>query len=468
MGMFNNNLEIDMLNPFKNDKLQRDEEVRNLTALFEILDNQMVLAINSQWGTGKTTFLKMWNQYLINEGYKTIFFNAWENDYVEEPFIAFVDEIRESINDDNKIKGFMEKAKDVGLALVKQSPRIVSIAVKNKTGIDSEEFISDDELSKIVSDKIDNYNKNKKSVVEFRKELEKIALKEFEKNKKPMIIFVDELDRCRPNYAINLLERIKHFFNVQNIVFILGIDKEAVSNSIRVIYGEKTDINGYLTRFIDLEYRLKRSSNEQYINYMLSKCNFIEVFESRNFRDTFSAEYQYYDFSRVLMQVVIGFNLSLRDIEKIVVELYMILKANIRNYIYPYPLIMLCIIKKRNRDLYNKIKYKQITYNELILKLKQHNENIQEWLEESETCVFKAYLIWLLNDSIEIDRIKEKIETIEVNKRYGDKDVICLENYESIVSGKGYSWVRYDGIRVKEKIFAMAELYDNFTLINGE
>lgn len=161
----------------------------------------MVLAINSQWGTGKTSFLKMWNQYLINKGYKTIFFNAWENDYVEEPFIAFVDEIRESINDENKIKGFMEKAKNVGLALVKQSPKMVSKAIKNKTGFDSEEIISDDELTKIISDKIDNYSKNKKSVDKFKKELEKI----------------------------------KHFFNVENIIFILGIDKEALSNSIASI-----------------------------------------------------------------------------------------------------------------------------------------------------------------------------------------------------------------------------------------
>ena len=436
--------------------------------MFDIVNNQMVLAINSQWGTGKTSFLQMWNQYLKNEGYKTIFFNAWENDYVEDPFIAFVDEIRESINDENKIRGLMEKAKDVSLALFKQTPKMASKILKEKTGFDSEEIISNDELAKSVADKIDNYNKNKKSVDKFRKELEKIALKEFEQNTKPMIIFVDELDRCRPDYAINLLERIKHFFNVQNIIFILGIDKEALSNSIKVIYGEQTDINGYLTRFIDLEYRLKRGSNEQYVNYLVDKYNFYTIFEKRNFRDTLLVEYQYSDFLKVVIQVAVGFNLSLRDIEKIIVEIYMILKANISKYIYPYSLVMLCAIKRINRDIYNKIKFNQINYNELILKLKQQNENLQEWLEDRKTCVFKAYLIWLLNDTVEINRIKENIEKIEENKRWEDNDNRCLENYDRIISGAGYWMVWDDGIGVKERIFKMAELYDNFTMITGE
>lgn len=465
MGIFNNNFEIDTEDPFNNDQLRREDEVKSLTSVFEILDNQMVLAINSKWGTGKTTFLKMWNQYLKNSGYKTIFFNAWENDYVEEPFIAFVDEIRESVNDENKIRGFMEKAKDVGLALAKQSPKMVSKVIKSKTGFDSEEIVSDDELTGMISEKIDNYNKNKKSVDKFKKELEKVALKEFEQNSKPMIIFVDELDRCRPDYAISLLERIKHFFNVQNIIFILGIDKEALSNSIRVIYGEETDINGYLTRFIDLEYKLKQGSNAQYVKYLMDKYDFNSIFEKRNFRDTLLEEFQYYDFIEVVKKVAVGFNLSLRDIEKLIVEIYMIIKANIKRYIYPCPLIMLCAIKKINRELYNKIKFKQISYSETVIVLRQHSEGIQIWLEDRKTCVFKAYLLWLMNDTNEINRLKQIMDTVEEAKRWEDKDVRCYENYDRVVKARGYWMASDEETRIKEKIFEMIELYDNFSLI---
>ncbi|MBU3190745.1 KAP family NTPase [Clostridium bowmanii] len=468
MGIFNNNLEIDIDNPFKNDKLHREVEVKNLTAIFDIVDNQMVLAVNSQWGTGKTSFLKMWNQYLINEGYKTIFFNAWENDYVEEPFIAFVDEIRESINDDNKIRGFIEKAKDVGLALVKQTPKMASKMIREKTGFDSEVIVSNDELAQMVSAKIENYKKDKNSVEKFKIELEKVANKQFEESNKPFVIFVDELDRCRPDYAISLLERIKHFFNGNNIIFVLGIDKEALSNAVRVIYGEQTDTNGYLTRFIDLEYRLKESNKEEYVKYLLSKYEFDKIFKNRNFTNTAVVEYGYNDFSKVVIQVVLGFKLSLRDIEKFVVEVYMILKANINEYVYPYALLILCAIKRIDRKLYNKIKFSQPSIGQIIDNLEKQNEGIIEWLEDRKTCMFKAYLIWLLNDSNEINRLKENVEKVEETQRNTDKDVRCLQNYERIGNGMGYWMDNEDEKRVRERIFVMVELYDNFTVIKGE
>lgn len=467
MGIFNNNLEIDIENPFKNDKLQREEEVKNLTALFDIVDNQMVLAINSQWGTGKTSFLKMWNQYLINEEYKTIFFNAWENDYVEEPFIAFVDEIRESINDEDMIGSFIEKAKNVSLALLKQTPKIVSKIIKNKTGIDTEEEISNDELTQLVSDKIDNYNKDKKSVGNFKKELKKIANNEFEESKKPIVIFVDELDRCRPDYAISLLERIKHFFNVQNIIFILGIDKEALSNSIKIIYGQQTDVGGYLTRFIDLEYRLKETNRDKYIEYLLSKYKFIELFEKRNFSNKrLSVEYNFDDFLTVMKQIIFGFKISLRDIEKFIFEIYMILKANIKEFIYPYPLMLLCVIKRKDKYLYTKLKFNQLNYEEFILILKEKNESIDNWLEDIENCVFKAYFIWILDDNNEINRLNEYKSNLAKSERLGDKDIKCLEIYEGLVNENKYIIRLKDKKSTNERIYSMVELYDNFTMIN--
>ncbi|HEY8892906.1 MAG TPA: P-loop NTPase fold protein [Clostridium sp.] len=468
MGIFNNNLEVDIENPFKNDKLQREPEVKNLTAVFEIVDNQMVLAVNSQWGTGKTSFLKMWNQYLINEGYKTIFFNAWENDYVEEPFIAFVDEIRESINDENKIRGFIEKAKDVGLAIVKQTPKMASKMIREKTGFDSDVIVSDDELAQMVSAKIDNYKKDKNSVKKFKRELEKVADKQFEESKKSIVIFVDELDRCRPDYAISLLERIKHFFNGNNIIFILGIDKEALSNAVKVIYGEQTDTNGYLTRFIDLEYKLKESNKEQYVKYLLNKYEFDKIFEKRKFSNVLETEYKYNDFSKVVIQVAIGFKLSLRDIEKFVVEVYMILKANIKKCVFPYQLLILCAIKRVDKNLYNKMKFNKISIGQIISNLEKNNANIINWLEDRETCVFKAYLIWILNDSNEIERLRENTSKVEEAERYSDKDVRCLEIYDWIVKGAAYFRLSLDNNRIRKDIFVMVDLYDNFIMVDGK
>lgn len=464
MGIFNNKLEIDIENPFKHDKLQREKEVRNLTSLFGVVDNQMVLAVNSQWGTGKTSFLKIWDQYLKNDGYTTIFFDAWTNDYVEEPFIAFVDEIRDSINDEDKIRGFMEKAKDVGLALLKQSPKIVPKVVKDKTGFEIEEIISNDELSKMVSEKIDDYNNNKKSVEIFRKELEKMALKEFELNDKPMIIFVDELDRCRPDYAISLLERIKHFFNVQNIIFILGIDKEALSNSIKIIYGEQIDINGYLTKFIDLEYKIKDSKLEDYVVYLLEKYEFDKIFETREFEEDIMLEEHDYDtFAEMFINIVVGFKLSLRDIEKLIFEIFMILKGNKESYIFPRLLLTLCAIKRINQSLYNKLKVREIKYEELVSTIGLQKGNIKDWLENIDGGWVKACLIWLLNDNNELDKVISNANSVSEHDRDIDKDYICAMSYKSINETIERCIDEEDIIECEEILYYMAELYDDFS-----
>ena len=79
-----------------------------------------------------------------------------------------------------------------------------------------------------------------------------------------MVFFVDELDRCRPTYAVELLERIKHLFEVDNIVFVLALSTGQLESSIRSLYGDGLDAPGYLRRFIDLEYPLREPAADVY------------------------------------------------------------------------------------------------------------------------------------------------------------------------------------------------------------
>ena len=85
--------------PFKNDALSRRDLAARLTYLVLNLDQPFVLGINSPWGSGKTTFVQMWKQHLQNEGFNCLYFNAWETDFSEDPFVAMIGEIRNSIED---------------------------------------------------------------------------------------------------------------------------------------------------------------------------------------------------------------------------------------------------------------------------------------------------------------------------------------------------------------------------------
>ena len=86
---------IDPENPFANCKLDRKQYAEVLTNIVKNYADGFVMAINNEWGTGKTVFVKMWRQYLQNEGLKTLYFNAWENDFEEDPLIAIISDLEE-------------------------------------------------------------------------------------------------------------------------------------------------------------------------------------------------------------------------------------------------------------------------------------------------------------------------------------------------------------------------------------
>ena len=90
-------LEIPEDDPFKNDLLGRREPIYALTNIIGSIDGPCVLAVDSAWGMGKTTFLNMWAQYLRNEGFPVVKFNAWETDFAGEPFVALSEEITDGL-----------------------------------------------------------------------------------------------------------------------------------------------------------------------------------------------------------------------------------------------------------------------------------------------------------------------------------------------------------------------------------
>lgn len=465
MGIFNNEIVINEDNPFENDKLNREIEANNLTNLFNLVDNQMVLAIDSPWGTGKSSFLKMWNQKLINEGYDTIFFNAWENDFVEDAFIAFVDEIREALRE-RPVDNLIENAKLLGELMFKNSPKILAKIIEKGTGVNIDDIISTDDISNLIGDKIDEYKSTKDSIKKFKCELENIAQETVNVTGKPIIIFVDELDRCRPDFAIRLLERVKHLFSVKNIIFVLGIDKQALSNSVKVIYGEETQVNGYLARFIDMEYKLNDISNKQYVSYLLEKLRVNEIFDKRQqFRSNIlQTEYSYREFLNVVEKLFVGFKLSLREIEKVVSEIYFILKSNESNCIYPYPLILLCIIKRVDKEAYNKIKDKQIKFKEFINRLSIKFNWFESWLEEFDNSIFKANILWILDDKDEIEELKSIVSSIDREKVIRNSINRCIELYEWINSGRAYSGIWYDEEYVRNLLFKRVDFYETLSI----
>ena len=366
MKIKHQDLEIPQDNPFSNCKLDRKQYAMILTDIVNTYADGFVLAINNEWGTGKTTFVKMWQQHLNNENFQTIYFNAWENDFDSNPLVAIMSELKTlTKNGDKAFKSVIEKgaviAKNVLPALLKGvaqkyiDTEILTDAIENITKGAAE----------ILEEEIKEYANKKETITEFKKELEKFIKQST--NDKPLVFIIDELDRCRPTYAVEVLEQMKHFFSVHGIVFVLSIDKNHLASAVRGFYGsEQINTDEYLRRFIDLEYSIPQPSETIFSKYLFDYYLFNDFFTSAErgkYREFQSDADMFLETANLL------FNKSkatLRQQEKMFSQTRLVLKSFKSNqYVFSHLLIFLIYIKTIKSELYEKIKSNAITLQEL-------------------------------------------------------------------------------------------------------
>lgn len=300
--------EIDPLNPFGNCKLDRKKYAPALTNMLETFPDGFVMAIDNEWGTGKTTFVKMW-QASIKKDYQTIYFNAWENDFDNDVLAALMGELGTLKSSGTKTI-FKEVVKK-GAILTKNILPVLIEAITNK-------YIGEGVVNKVATElakssgdimieQVTEYTNKKKGLIEFRDSLATYI--EATKGGKPVVFIIDELDRCRPDYAVEVLEKVKHFFSVKGIVFVLSINKNELKNAIHGVYNSPNiNADDYLRRFIDIEYSIPEPDKELFCNYLYSYYEFQKL-SFRNNRNN--------DFINLAYSIFSINNNSLRQQEKI-------------------------------------------------------------------------------------------------------------------------------------------------------
>lgn len=359
--------------PFLNCKLDREKYANVLTTIVQNYAEGFVLALNGEWGTGKTTFVRMWQASLEKSTYKTIYFNAWENDFENEPLIALLGELKMlSTNDNKTFKSLLNKgaiiAKNVLPALVKG---VISKYVD--AGATLEVLVkSIDAASDILSGEVDAYLNKQQSLIEFKNELETYI--KANNDGKPVVFIIDELDRCRPDYAVEILEKIKHFFSVKGIVFVLSIDKKHLGHSIQGYYGS-SNINSeeYLRRFIDLEYNLPEPDVSSFCKYLFDYYDFGSFFHSgerTNFHELRTDGDLFIKFTSKLFEIQ---KYTLRQQEKLFAQARLVLKTFLpNNHVFPILLFMLIHLKTLNLIYTMKLKIRNSHYKNSLIKLRMH------------------------------------------------------------------------------------------------
>ena len=263
--------------PFENDLLDRKEKAEVLTSLVSNIDGPCTMAVDAAWGAGKTTFLKMWAQYLRNEGFPVVEFNAWETDASGDPFVALTTEITQGLKEwpDSKVVDRLHQTEFLARQVFRRvAPGAIRLAAGFIPVVGSE---VGNALGSYVGEAMAGHAQEQQSAAQYKSSLQELAnsLRASSSNK-PTIVLIDELDRCRPTYAIELLETAKHIFGVDGVVFVLAVNRAELAHSVKALYGSEFDAVGYLRRFFDIDFLLPAPDRQQFICDLLASLGVAE------------------------------------------------------------------------------------------------------------------------------------------------------------------------------------------------
>ncbi len=250
------------------DLLNRKDFVENVIKVINQLSNirkGCCFAIEGSWGIGKTFVMEEIESQLrvpqseetSSDRYFVFHYNCWQHDYYEEPAVAIISAMLASIKEDGAlISEAVDGAVKAGYEFAKAKMKeIAGLYIENKIGVNlislSDEIKNRKEETESAEWEFDKMFSFSQTIEKVRKKLQKIA------EKRTMVLFVDELDRCIPQYAIKVLERLHHiFYGLDNVVVIMAIDRKQLEHSVEEMFGVRKDdssidVEKYLKKFID-------------------------------------------------------------------------------------------------------------------------------------------------------------------------------------------------------------------------
>ena len=319
------------------------EHNSNLNSFFPML-------VDGNWGTGKTVFCRRLENYINNHCYcssdnqkhfQTIYIDAFENDHTDNPLFVLLSKIIECLNKQNNTDKIQEITNNAGKVLWSFAK---SIAKAGGLGIVEAivtsliaELPKEEEFSKnILNESIKNIGSITQQRIEqlFQNDeaksesiaLLKQSLSDYAEEN-PLVIFVDELDRCKPAFAMDMLEVIKHIFDIPNVKFIIFTFERQLEEAIKHRYGPHIDSQRYLDKFIRFRVQLP-SQTYQSGEFVFNTYRYLEEFMKQT--PLISEHSQIKPILSDFLRFMISFhNISLRMAEMIIryCNLYLRLKG---------------------------------------------------------------------------------------------------------------------------------------------
>ena len=335
---------------FSEDKLDRRMYAEYLYFYLENKGrvNNTVINLNAEWGAGKSFFIKRFYNS-IAKVHPCVYIDAWKQDFSDDAFLTLFSSLSQQLQ---KYAGdldarLIECGQAIGRFTKGVIPVILSGLMKKYTGVESVGDIAK-EASQLM---LKEHQEKLKSILSLKKELALWSRLAFDKGfSSPIFIFIDELDRCRPDYAISLLEIVKHIFDIPNFVFIIATDTDQLQHSIKNIYGNDFSANDYLGRFFHRRFTLKTPEMNVLVNGIIQERLGNRYSESalQLYPITSTVE----NFSSNISAVFEAFELNLRDSIRNIERLIDLMESDLLkkklDYIF---LLTLMIIYDKDRSI---------------------------------------------------------------------------------------------------------------------
>ncbi|UWZ96915.1 KAP family NTPase [Vibrio splendidus] len=299
--------------------------------------NGFVLNLNGSWGTGKTEFLKRLYTEIAERNHPVVYINSWESDFSKEPLTVVTSELLNQLERLNQGIGSESKTRAVkhfcGKALKGALVGVAGVASAHllkdsNIGMEAIKQVIDEESESFTKRLTQDYAEQVEAIERIRELLGQLAevLKASYGANIPVVVLVDELDRCRPTYAIEMLEVIKHFFTTDNFVFVVATDTEQLCRSITAVYGHNFNSEQYLKRFFDRKASLPEPDLDYYIdalNQDFSQYSELTLFPSFVENDKHNTEF----IRKSVSLLAKGFNLKIRDVDQLLNKLHACLRT---------------------------------------------------------------------------------------------------------------------------------------------
>ncbi|PPK63438.1 ribosomal protein L7/L12 [Actinokineospora auranticolor] len=241
--------------PSPNDLLDREKIARALANTVQVCETPLVVGIYGSWGTGKTTLMELVRKKLEGDKVPTIWFDPWRHQFDDNPVVALLHTMVDKVVDRKRGKELLTAiASALTDSVITAAPLFHELSDFHAYKAEYEESLFE----------------VRERRVQLRESFAKLMRAATNDGEVRLVFFIDDLDRCLPKSILKTLEALKLFLNMPGCVYVLGVDREALENSINTTYSDRNIAEQYLDKIVQVPFTLPPVSTGSTIEFVRS------------------------------------------------------------------------------------------------------------------------------------------------------------------------------------------------------